>query len=205
MKKVAVAAENLSMSNPCWSCNALTDDVFCKACSVLQPLNKMNAFARLHLSPLFDIDLKVLEQNYFKNQRLVHPDRFVNAQKMEKIYSAQHSSAINDAYESLKNPISRTEELLKISGHPLPNIEQQSLNDPELLMEVIELREELVDAQTMPLLASLKSKLDFLIQENVTALSTAFETENYDQVTKLLNRLRYMSKLLREANQRRVA
>jgi molecular chaperone HscB len=195
------------MSNPCWSCNLpLTPTtIFCEHCQKLQPLCPASAFERLDIGCSFDVDQSLLEQNYFRAQRLVHPDRFVAASKQEKLYSAQHSAAINDAYETLKSPISRAKELLKIAGFIQPNIEQQTLDDPELLMEVIELRENLLEVDSALQLEQLQGRLSILFDENTASLSKAFKDQNYHDAAKLLNRLRYLNKIRLEANQRRVA
>lgn len=192
------------MSN-CWSCNLPVSGSFCEHCNKLQPVAQKSAFERLGLAVTFDMDLIDLEQKYFSAQRLVHPDRFVGASKTEKIFSAQHSATINEAYGILKDPIKRTQEMLKIAGFIQPNIEQQTLDDPELLMEVIELREELLDVQNVEQMIQLKERLEKLLDENTLAISQAFKIDDFNEASKLLNRLRYLNKIRTEANHRRVA
>ncbi len=194
------------MSSACWSCSELVGEgVLCSHCYKLQPVVKKSAFLMLNLPMTFDLDMGLLEQNYFKAQRMVHPDRFATSDKTQKLYSAQHSAAINEAYLKLKDPIKRTAEILKVEGYIQPNIELQTLDDPELLMEVIELREELLEVQTEEQSQKLKNKIDTLFDGNIHALSTAFSSKNLDQASKLLNRLRYLSKIRFEANQRKAA
>lgn len=171
----------------------------------LLPVKPMSSFERLDIIVSFDIDPSQLEKNYFAAQRQVHPDRFVGATKQEKIYSAQHSAAINDAYQTLKDPITRAQELLKLAGFVQPNIEHQTLDDPELLMEVIELREALLEIETANDLMNFKYKIEKSVDENLAAISLAFQTKNYAEASKLLNRLRYLNKLRLEANHKQVA
>jgi molecular chaperone HscB len=192
------------MSSMCWSCQSPAD-LFCNSCKALQPVSPLSAFERLDMAVTFDMDLAQVEQNYFKAQRLVHPDRFVGANKTEKVFSAQHSAAINEAYAILKEPIKRVQELLKITGHTQPNIEQQTLDDPELLMEVIELREELLEAQSLEQINGLRDRLETSFNQNLASMSEAFKTNDYQEAAKLLNRLRYLNKIRGEAQHKRAA
>lgn len=180
------------------------DQVQCPACQALQPCQDLNAFEKLGVNKTFNIDHDQLEQKYFEKQRLVHPDRFATHSKQEKIYSAQHSAALNEAFATLKDPIRRTQLLLKLAGYQKLNIEHQSLQDPEVLLEVIELREQLVDAETMTQLQKLKDSLSVSIRQCEEALSVAFNDNDLDTAAQQLNRLTYFIKISHEAKHRRI-
>ena len=55
----------------------------------------------------YDIDLAKLEANYKNLQKAIHPDLFSNKSEEEKAVSAKVSTAINNAHNKLKNPITR--------------------------------------------------------------------------------------------------
>ena len=68
------------------------------------------------------------------------------------------SSVINKAYHTLKDPLSRAQYLLKQKGIQIN--EGDSLSDPELLMEVMEFREELEEVTSEAELKPLKERND---------------------------------------------
>lgn len=56
------------------------------------------------------------EQRYRALSRQFHPDYFYNATPAERRASLEKSSYLNDAYRTLRNPISRVDYLLKLEG-----------------------------------------------------------------------------------------
>lgn len=54
--------------------------------------------------------------------------------------SSEWSSLINKAYKTLQTPLDRGEYLLELHGITLP--EDNTINDPEFLMEMMEKNEE---------------------------------------------------------------
>jgi molecular chaperone HscB len=73
-------------------------------------------FSFLGLSRKLTIDVADLEQRYRALSRQFHPDYFYNASAAERRASLERSSYLNDAYRTLKNPVSRIEYLLKLEG-----------------------------------------------------------------------------------------
>ncbi|WP_371188552.1 co-chaperone HscB [Thalassotalea maritima] len=106
----------------------------------------MNYFQLFGLKAEFDIDSAELSATYQALQKTVHPDRFAHSSAKEQMLAVQKSAEINDAFQTLKNPISRGEYLLTLRGTELPS-EQQSFADVEFLMQQMELREMLADIE----------------------------------------------------------
>jgi len=103
---------------------------------------KQNYFELFGLDLDFNLDREHL---HARQQRLLascHPDRYVNASEREKRLSVQMSSWINQANETLQNPVKRAAYLLQISGVE-PGDESETTTDTAFLMEQIELREEM--------------------------------------------------------------
>jgi molecular chaperone HscB len=71
-------------------------------------------FGFLGLARKLKIDAADLEQRYRALSRQCHPDYFYNASAAERRASLERSSYLNDAYRTLKNPVSRIEYLLKL-------------------------------------------------------------------------------------------
>ncbi len=63
-----------------------------------------------------NIDLAALEQEFHRLSRRLHPDRFTRASENEKQWSLADTALLNDAYRTLKDPLRRTEYLLKLEG-----------------------------------------------------------------------------------------
>ena len=69
-------------------------------------------FGLLGLSISFEVDKTTLTNNYHEIQKSIHPDNFANATDLERRISVQKAAQINDALETLKNPIKRSIYLL---------------------------------------------------------------------------------------------
>lgn len=109
----------------CWNCHHNTDCTmrFCPTCHKIQPVyseeeggaNSFQLFGLyiieeielLNRPETYDIDLAKLEANYKNLQKAIHPDLFSNKSEEEKTVSAKVSTAINNAHNKLKNPITR--------------------------------------------------------------------------------------------------
>jgi molecular chaperone HscB len=102
----------------CWSCSVAHNDVtlFCPHCSKIQPPPGADFFTVFGLSPHLNLDLPSLEQEFHRLSRKLHPDRFARAAENEKEWSLADTALLNDAYRTLKDPITRTEYLLKLHG-----------------------------------------------------------------------------------------
>ncbi|HEX6242589.1 MAG TPA: Fe-S protein assembly co-chaperone HscB [Polyangiales bacterium] len=102
----------------------------------------MDAFDVLGLPPSLELDPASLEQRYRELQRQLHPDKFVQASSSERRASLARAVTVNDAYRTLKDELKRAEVLFaRFSGRKAQG--EQATAEPELLMEMMELREEL--------------------------------------------------------------
>ncbi|CAM4409949.1 co-chaperone HscB [Pseudoalteromonas ostreae] len=90
----------------------------------------------------YNVDLATVNKNYLELQRAVHPDRHANASSRDKLLAVQNTAEINDALQILKHPVKRAEYMLSELGVDI-RAEQQTLQDPQFLMQQMELREEL--------------------------------------------------------------
>jgi molecular chaperone HscB len=144
----------------CWSCGDMRAAHFCQACGHLQPATPTDFFGFFGLPRKMNIDLAALERDFYSLSRKLHPDLYARADAREQQWSLQKSSQLNDAYRTLRDPISRTEYLLKLEG---VDLEEQSKSatekarqtgqqkrqvvPPELLEEVFELNMQLEEAR----------------------------------------------------------
>ncbi len=135
----------------CWSCRAATAGApFCPACGKIQPLARgAGYFAFFGLPKKLRIDLVELEKQFHKLSWKLHPDNFVRGSEYERDLSLERSSKLNDAYRTLRDPLTRVEYLLAQESMRKEGTTKQQA-PPELLEEVFELNvslEELREAR----------------------------------------------------------
>ena len=116
----------------------------------------MNYFEFFNLPRKLTLDVAALEKQFYRMSRRLHPDRFAARPVAEQEAALAESSLLNDAYRTLKDPISRTQYLLKLEGVELEEqskaatdaarssgVEKKQVVPPELLEEVFELNMQL--------------------------------------------------------------
>ncbi|ALO34073.1 cobalamin 5'-phosphate synthase [Colwellia sp. MT41] len=106
----------------------------------------MNYFQLFGIEASFDLDLQNLSSSYQALQKAVHPDKFAHASDQDQRIAVQKSAQINDAYQTLKQPLPRAEYILVQRGVDMPN-EQHSFSDTGFLLHQMELREMLEDVK----------------------------------------------------------
>jgi molecular chaperone HscB len=121
------------------------DANFCPQCTKILPLQRQaDYFGFLGLPRKLNVDAADLEQRFRALSRQFHPDYFYNATPAERRASLERSSYLNDAYRTLRQPITRIEYLLKLEGLGASGPAEASKQvPPGLLEEVFALNEEL--------------------------------------------------------------
>ena len=74
-----------------------------------------NYFEIFNLSAKYNLNLTQLEEGYKAILKSIHPDRFINASDNEKNLAMIKSTQVNDAYQTLKNPIRRAQYILELN------------------------------------------------------------------------------------------
>lgn len=158
-----------------------------------------NLFEILGLPVQFPLELKTLENAYFSAQRATHPDRYIGKPEAERLAAISRSQLVNDAYETLKNPLRRAEHLLEIQG--IFALDDSATVPPALLMEMMELREGLSEAGHNG--AELARRMDDLktrANQTLAAIERAFEAKDYAAATEETMRFQYLGKAIEEAH-----
>ena len=157
-------------------------------------------FNLLQLEPSFNIDTEALEQTYRALAAQFHPDKFASASAFEQKQAVMMSSTINDAYRTLKSPIDRAAYLLKSQNIDADAPEHTSFS-PEFLMQQMEWRETLMDAQMEQNHDAIRA-LDQEIQEVQSNLyqdlQQAFEQQDYESAAQWVRHGRFLNKLRNE-------
>jgi len=138
------SAQPLQVCRDCGG-GAPVDAHFCPQCTKILTISRHGDYFRfLGLPRKLHISASDLDQRFRGLSRQFHPDYFVNATPAERRASLERSSYLNDAYRTLKQPITRVEYLLRLEGLAAGSPEEASKQVPaDLLEEVFALNEEL--------------------------------------------------------------
>ena len=117
---------------------------------------QMTYFDLFSLPRHLHLNVAELEKTFYAQSRRLHPDRFAARPPGEQAEALERSSALNDAYRTLREPIARTEYLLSLEGVQLEEqsrqatdaaraagTEKKQVAPPDLLEEAFELNMQL--------------------------------------------------------------
>ncbi len=107
---------------------------------------------------------------------------------------------VNDAYDTLKSPLTRAEYMLELNGVFVNSEDDNVKPDHALLMEVMELREQLMECEEAPDLKQAMEDIKRSMGQVVTELEGAFAIDAWDRAAQLTMRLKYLGKALEEAH-----
>lgn len=136
----------------------------------------------------FTLDLAVLRREFLQLQAKAHPDL---APAEKKRQAEALSARINEAYKTLQNPLTRAQYLLELRGIDIAGDETAKVEDPELLMEVLETREIIEEAQSEEDLQPLKETNEKRVEGSVQILEDAFKKDDLDAAKTEAVKLRY--------------
>lgn len=101
------------------------------------------------------------------------------------------SARINEAYKTLQSPLLRAQYLLSLRGIELAEDETAKVEDPELLMEVLEAREQIEEAGSEEEIQAMREENEGRIAESVRVLEEAFREDDMERAKVEAVRLRY--------------
>jgi len=163
-------------------------------------------FAVFSLDRKLVLDERALQTRFYELSRQYHPDRFANQSVLDQAYALDFTAMLNDAFRVLKDPIRRSEYLLKLEGFDIG--EQRSKDvPPELLEEVFELNMMLESAPDRRELEEARAKFLNMQSEadaEVAGLAAKFDSNGdrgvLSEIRTILNRRRYIQNLLRDVD-----
>ena len=159
-------------------------------------------FDRLGLPRRFSVDPGELERAYLARSRAVHPDYHVAGATADLAVSLDAAAAVNEAYNTLKDPFARAEYLLSLEGGPAAG--EHTALPAGFLAEMLEAREEIEAARgdagrAAELEAGYAARYDRLLAEVAAAFQAhAARPDRAALVTvrERLNAAKYVRRLL---------
>jgi len=118
-----------------------------------------NHFELFGFQVRFAIDEAALDRVYRDLQRAIHPDRFAGEGDAQKRLALQASARANEAYKTLRDPVTRAEYLLSLRGID-PASPSQSAMPVEFLTRQLERREVAEQAQSTHDIRALRALID---------------------------------------------
>mgnify|MGYP000551148415 FL=1 len=116
----------------------------------------------------------------------------------------QQTSLINQAFQTLKDPVSRAQYMLKLNGLDIDS-ETDTTMDAEFLMEQMEFRESIMDARDKSdpmaeldiMRAHLQQKMDKLMKE----FTESFADDSYHAAREIVRKMQFIVKAKKEVDE----
>lgn len=164
-----------------------------------------NHFRLFGLPEQFALDLDDLSERYLRLRQTVHPDLYATAGEREKRLSLQASTQVNEAYQTLKDPLARARYLMTLLTGGQGD-DQETTKDMAFLMEQMELREALAAAREAPDplagVAAVRNRLSGQSRQLIGQLAASLEAaSDLDQAAtrELIRKLQFVRKCEAEA------
>ena len=161
----------------------------------------MNHFELFGLPSQFKLDGSLLSSQFRELQKRFHPDNFATGSERDRLMAVQKAAQINDAYQVLKNPISRAEYILAEQGVEIRG-EQQTMQDPMFLMEQMELREELEEiadkSDPESALFDFDSKVSKMYKQHLASVEQELDDGLWAEAADRVRKLKFIAKLKNE-------
>nr|WP_224365663.1 Fe-S protein assembly co-chaperone HscB [Hyalangium versicolor] len=171
-------------------------------------------FEVFELPASYDVDVPTLEKRFRELSLQLHPDRFAQADARERRLSLEQTTALNEAYKTLKDPSRRAFYLLKLQGVDLDREDAgtQKGMPAEFLEEVLELREELEGAmhskdltRAQAMAVDVTARQREALTEAANALRALHHGEDDPSLVKkashALGRVRYFTRFLEQVEE----
>jgi molecular chaperone HscB len=157
-------------------------------------------FTLFELPRDFRVDIAELDTRYRAMLARVHPDRFAQAPDAERRLSMQWATHANEAYQTLKKPLTRARYLLRLAGRDLDG-ERSTTMAPDFLMEQMEWREGVQEAHQAGdhrELESLHERLRADMRKRYDRLADLLADKRIEEASVAVRQLMFLDKLRQE-------
>jgi molecular chaperone HscB len=170
----------------------------------------MNYFELYGLPVLMKVDVSEIKKKFYELSRQYHPDFHAQANEDQQGEVLQKSADVNKAFKVFQNPDDTIKYVLQLKN--LVYDEEKYELDPEFLMEVMEINEELMELET----GADQEALDRCLEKTKKLLTQIYDdvapiVENYQegtttekellQVKSYYYKKKYLQRILDKINQ----
>jgi molecular chaperone HscB len=193
--------------------NETTSQEFCSECGRILPPAERNYFDVFGLPvDRLVIDMPQLEKKFLELSRKYHPDRFASKSPVENQIAHEYSSAVNNAYRTLKEPVSRAKYVVE---RQLGSIEEKSAHVPpdmaEFFFEIHDVLDTIRESNGNAPGSALKEvqkaehdlrekvqQLESDLQEQFVTYDSAPDKKNLEKIKEILSERSYIRSFLRQ-------
>ncbi len=163
----------------------------------------MTHFEVFGLTPSLDIDVRAIEQKLRELALQFHPDRAAQGDLKARRIALERTTALNDAFKVLKDPVRRALYLLKLKGVDLETESSASkaAMPMEFLEEVMERREALervLAKKDLPAAQAMGADVAKLKDAAFATAATALAGDDVATAAHQLGRVKYFMRFLEE-------
>ncbi|KAJ6994320.1 hypothetical protein D5086_013440 [Populus alba] len=185
----------------CWNCNAEPQNapfLVCESCTTIQPVDhSVDYFQIFGLENKYEIEEDHnLEVKYKNWQKKLHPDLVHSKPEKEREFAAEQSARVIDAYRTLNNALSRAIYILKLEGVNVN--EEETVSEPELLAEIMEIREAVEEAPDYQALKEIQSSMQEKLQNWSNSFASAFRGHKFEEAKNCIRRMTYYDRVNEE-------
>jgi molecular chaperone HscB len=184
----------------CWNCDAAAETspfLVCESCRTVQPVDhSADYFQIFGWEKSYKIPNENLEGKYKDWQKKLHPDLVHSKSEREKTYAAEQSGRVIDAYRTLSNPLSRAIYLMRLEGVEVD--EEQTVSEPELLDEIMEIREAVEEASDAQTLKNIQAQIEEKLKQWSKSFGDAFQRQQYEEAHVCIQRMTYYQRVIEE-------
>ena len=138
--------------------------------------NSKNFFEIFSLPVAWEVDFEQLDIKFRALQKALHPDRYATKNDFEKRLAVQTAATINQAYQTIKSPLSRAQYLLELENLDASQ-ETHITSDGQFLMEQMLLREALSEVRGNENAKQSLVSLSIEAQQNAAKIQSDFANQ----------------------------
>ncbi|KAL7072411.1 hypothetical protein ACQ4LE_008782 [Meloidogyne hapla] len=186
----------------CWKCGAKlassAERVNCSECGIIQPIDKeANFFSYLGVPLAFNLDHAELGKKFRRKQAIVHPDKFAMKSEDELQHSQQHSTFLNDAYRTLRDPFKRASYLLRLiekleeDFNDLVSSEFEKA-DNDLVLQIMDLNEEIEMLENPDQIKQKIEEIDSKIDKYLASMNSLLHKKEIEEARRNLQWIKFL-------------
>jgi molecular chaperone HscB len=166
--------------------------------------NSKNFFEIFSLAVAWEVDFEQLDIKFRTLQKALHPDRYANKNDFEKRLAVQTAATINQAYETIKNPLSRAQYLLELEDLDASQ-ETHITSDGQFLMDQMLLREALAEIRgsenAKEALVSLSIEAQQTAAKIQSEFASQYQQKAYNEAFESLAKMQFAIKFIDDINE----
>lgn len=203
MDKVIEITCNASQGFHCWSCHGALGarEMFCHTCGTIQPARTMDCFQRLGLERRIDVDQALLDRNFTQLQRSFAPERFIIRSQQERVYAAKHLEAVQEAYETLRDPVKRSRAWIDMNKASF----ERALASQQSSAIVEELKAMYQNSDETAHLDRVAQRAGQEIEFGIIRLLSSLRLQDWQMANSILGELDGLETLIVEVREKRIA